>query len=221
MFINRVFVYGSLKQNNPLEHVLVDGGAKFACTTRVKGYLLHRGAFPALILEPSGHAVEGEIWDDVTKELLGDLDVLEGIPTHYQRVAIECNNHMTAWVYVMSPEEFDRPDALIIPGSCWWGPPTASMLVSQWLKNVEGIQYPHQYKKPSKPKMKYNEFFKESVVQQYGEVGTALSIWEQPPPPPPSPYGDDGCIPGVKLVWAGGTEPVPPTVVKEQAEKGF
>lgn len=216
--IRNVFVYGTLKRGASRSNVLHDGGAVFISNTNVYGYMMHRGAFPAVILEEQGSKIEGEMWSSVSPELLEELDNIEGVPNFYHRLPIELGNGCLAWIYVM-PWTTLTETSPIIPSGDWYGQATFSLSFAQWMRNVAGRNPP--YKKPSGlPQLSLHEVAKCMVVRQRPRKET---FWSSTPLPPKviTPWEDGGCIPGVKLEWAGTDEAVPDAEVKSQAMKGI
>ena len=73
-----VFVYGTLRQEGtrPLMHLFPHATPVGAATGL--GYLFDLGAYPRLILDPSGSVVVGEIYT-VDQEIMLALDAIEGV----------------------------------------------------------------------------------------------------------------------------------------------
>lgn len=88
----RVFVYGTLKSNEPNHHWLTNhknGHSKFlseGCT--IKKYPLVIGTrynIPFLLDRPDlGYYVKGEIYE-IDEKMLSSLDILEDYPQYYDR----------------------------------------------------------------------------------------------------------------------------------------
>lgn len=217
--IKNVFVYGTLKRDGGRGETLKDGGAIWTCNTCIYGYMLHRGAFPAVVLEEQGSRICGEMWCNVDADLLNELDHIEGVPNFYHRIPIELGNGCIAWTYVMPWTEL-TDKSQIIPSGDWYGKDTFSLTFEQWMKNVQGRTPP--YKKPSsKPALVHHTVANCEVVRQYPRKEAG---WTSDPIPskPITPWEDGGCIPGVKLEWAGTDgEVVPDYEVKSQAMKGI
>lgn len=89
---HKVFVYGTLKQNEPNHHWLTDpknGFGKFISTGATKNkyplIIATRYNIPFLLYSPgSGHHVKGEIYE-VDDTMLRKLDILEDHPNYYIR----------------------------------------------------------------------------------------------------------------------------------------
>lgn len=97
-----VFVYGTLKSGYH-NHKIINTRKGFKAT--VKGINLHKGyAFPYATIG-EGTAIGEAYW--VSNKELEQLDWLEGIPYHYQRIETKINdldgNEFTGWIYI-SPE---------------------------------------------------------------------------------------------------------------------
>lgn len=218
--IKNVFVYGTLKRGQHRADILQDNAAHWTANTHLYGYLLHKGPFPALILEEGGHKIHGELWGGCSPKLINILDGIEGVPSHYHRVPVELANGAVAWVYVQ-PFDSVEDDSMLIPSGEWHGTATWSMQFSQWWKNAEGTT--PSYKMPSKPQLTYHQIQQCMVVKQSPRKENFWTGGYTPPPPKKvTPWDNDGCIPGVKLEWAGGTpEEVSDAEVRSQAIKGI
>jgi len=128
---NSVFVYGTLMSGEPLNSLLVDGGAvKTPNVGHAGGFLMFDlGVFPGIV--PSDRhpedlaktnwgqgGVRGEVWE-VSDELLKALDDVEGVPRLYRRERITVNHAYaknqtnTVWAYVYN----GIPNKLISCGS--------------------------------------------------------------------------------------------------------
>ena len=82
-----LFVYGSLMQGQPADGYLA-GRRVRAATVRGRLYRVPAG-YPALVLDPDGAAIEGELIMDPDPGLLMVLDLYEGVRDGlYQRVPI-------------------------------------------------------------------------------------------------------------------------------------
>ena len=93
MFEHLVFVYGTLKRSEPNHHLIQPGSA--AGQSILVGTGQTKNKFPLVIATKyniphlldavgTGSFVTGEIYS-VDQSMLENLDVLEGIPKHYQR----------------------------------------------------------------------------------------------------------------------------------------
>ncbi|KAJ0170336.1 hypothetical protein K1T71_014264 [Dendrolimus kikuchii] len=119
---NKVFVYGTLKRNEPNHHWLTNiknGSGKFLSegTTKNKYPLViaTRYNIPFLLYQPgTGHYVKGEIYE-VDNTMLSNLDILEDHPNYYIREIDEilvCTDKVEThqcWVYFL--KSF-KPDLL-------------------------------------------------------------------------------------------------------------
>lgn len=112
---NKLFVYGTLRPNQPNEHWLKNIGGGFTPAT-VRGVLLPNGwgaasGFPALIPCQEGQQVDGLVFEseDLPKHWQA-LDEFEG--KGYERVLVEVSiNHgetQTVWVYALAVSEQDK-----------------------------------------------------------------------------------------------------------------
>lgn len=97
--MTRIFVYGSLKRGCGLHRILE--GQRFlgdACTT--PGFRLYDvGWFPAMVADPDGIAVKGELYE-VDSATLASLDRVESEGRMYQRVEIELQGMGRAETYL-------------------------------------------------------------------------------------------------------------------------
>ncbi|KAJ2938347.1 hypothetical protein O0L34_g13269 [Tuta absoluta] len=112
---HKVFVYGTLKRNEPNHHWLTDSGkghSKFLAegSTKTKYPLIIATKYniPFLLHNPGdGYHVKGEIYE-VDDKMLGNLDILEDHPKYYVREIDDIlvkNGDTTetvqAWVYFL------------------------------------------------------------------------------------------------------------------------
>ncbi|CAB3223116.1 unnamed protein product [Arctia plantaginis] len=89
---HKVFVYGTLKQNEPNHHWLTNkenGESSFhaygATVTKYPLIIATRYNIPFLLKDPgNGHFVKGEVYN-VDEDMLGRLDLLEDHPNYYER----------------------------------------------------------------------------------------------------------------------------------------
>ena len=94
--MHKVAVYGTLRHGEGNHHTLE--GSKFLGFWRVEGGLYTHGGFPGLSepiqLEGGGtETVLVEVYE-VNDATISRLDRLEGVPYHYERVAIELAKEM-------------------------------------------------------------------------------------------------------------------------------
>ena len=124
MFEHLVFVYGTLKRGEPNYHLIKPGSSSGKSELVGTGYTENK--FPLVIATKyniphlldavgKGEFVTGELYS-VDQSMLDQLDILEGIPKHYQRrkeniVLQECllketthdlkpNSVLNCWVYL-------------------------------------------------------------------------------------------------------------------------
>ncbi|KAK4295661.1 hypothetical protein Pmani_031803 [Petrolisthes manimaculis] len=107
-----VFVYGTLKEDEPNHHWLTDkenGEARFVGigTTRERYPLViaSRYNIPYLLAAPGkGEHVEGEVYK-IDDKMLSKLDILEDHPKYYERkikkVRLESEEEVECWVYLL------------------------------------------------------------------------------------------------------------------------
>lgn len=83
-----VFVYGTLLSGEYNHDVLGDSELTFSGYVKIPYRMINLGAFPALIKDTKEHKIYGEIYS-VTKDVLKDLDMLEGVPILYKRAYVK------------------------------------------------------------------------------------------------------------------------------------
>jgi gamma-glutamylcyclotransferase (GGCT)/AIG2-like uncharacterized protein YtfP len=116
MSLNKVFVYGTLKQDHKIRGINKFDGVKFIghATTMDPWFdMADLGAFPAAV--PGGDSyISGEVWE-VTPEVMDQLDLIEGFPTFYLRQITETTLG-PAWMYYL-PERMAHDEDWIDPDS--------------------------------------------------------------------------------------------------------
>ncbi len=112
-----VFVYGTLKRGDCRHHHLA--GSRFLghATTETGYRLFHMGEYPAMVEDPAGGQVEGELYE-VSEATLRVLDEVEGVADVLyarQRIRLASPKHLTlteGYLYrgavAGRPEIFDR-----------------------------------------------------------------------------------------------------------------
>jgi gamma-glutamylcyclotransferase (GGCT)/AIG2-like uncharacterized protein YtfP len=106
-FVNKVFVYGTLKKGHG-NHRLLEGSKLLGnVITKPMFTMVSLGGFPGVLLEGSTPIV-GEVYevDEVTMQ---HLDYLEGYPNFYDRTQIH-TEHGSAWMYFLGPTYKDSHD---------------------------------------------------------------------------------------------------------------
>lgn len=85
-----VFVYGTLKRGYGNNRCLGNEAKYIGTAVTTVKYPMLDGGFPYLLDKPNeGHIIKGEMWQIPVKQLLSEVDRLEGYPTHYVRRVIE------------------------------------------------------------------------------------------------------------------------------------
>ena len=85
-----VFVYGTLKRGYGNNHCLGEEATYIGTAVTTVKYPMLDGIYPYLLDKPNeGHIIKGEMWQIPVKQLLSEVDRLEGYPTHYVRRVIE------------------------------------------------------------------------------------------------------------------------------------
>ena len=109
---HKVFVYGTLKQGNPIRGLDRVSGSTFissAITTDANFMMLDLGTFPGVIFAPNrinAAKIGGELFS-VTTDLLLKLDEIEGYPDFYDRIEVETTAGL-AWMYVLADTEYAK-----------------------------------------------------------------------------------------------------------------
>jgi gamma-glutamylcyclotransferase (GGCT)/AIG2-like uncharacterized protein YtfP len=112
-----LFVYGSLLRGQPADGYLAGRNIRRA-TVRGALYRVPAG-YPALVLDPRGKAIAGELVLDADPGLLMVLDLYEGVPSGlYARVRVQAqmldrtagqqalfSESIEAWAYVVTPHQ--------------------------------------------------------------------------------------------------------------------
>jgi len=90
-----LYVYGTLRQGGMLSHYMAD--AEYLSVEKVSGYkMVDVGAYPAA-LPCNGSIIVCEKYK-VNENLIETLDIVEGVPSLYERVEID-----GVYMYVMHP----------------------------------------------------------------------------------------------------------------------
>lgn len=94
-----VFVYGTLKRNDPSGMHKLLGDCVFAGEGEVSGVLLPETEYPALVASQAG-LVRGELYE-IDEQLLKTLDDYEGAEYERKRVRVSLlpQGFREAWVY--------------------------------------------------------------------------------------------------------------------------
>ena len=108
-----VFCYGTLKQGFGNHHRLAD--SPFVGHAITSGVMYDLGAFPAVSLHGTNQ-IHGELYE-VTRDVLMDLDRLEGYPYLYERDKVE-TNHGPAWIYHMKRDS-ELSNHRIVASGVW------------------------------------------------------------------------------------------------------
>lgn len=206
--INKVFVYGTLKETHGLHGAL--DGAKSIGVGFVRGYLFHLGQFPALVLADRGPPAYGEVYESNT-ELIDKLDKIEGHPNFYYRVAIRVGGYGPCWAYAMPMgKAIDRTN-LILKDGTWLGP------VDSKTQGYYSYVNDHpDFGTPNKPHTVFDPVVKEYVINQTvpmhpsssravvvaapGPYKGPQAIVVTPLPPEPEEAGE--ALKGMQVGWA-------------------
>jgi gamma-glutamylcyclotransferase (GGCT)/AIG2-like uncharacterized protein YtfP len=117
----RVFVYGSLRRGEQNAALVAD---LLATPARARGWLwaLPEG-WPALVLDPDGLPIEGELLDGVAPARLAQLDRFEGLDHGLYRretAVVEVGGrYVLAQCYALSEHEVDLRGSQPLPFTDW------------------------------------------------------------------------------------------------------
>lgn len=95
---DKVLVYGTLLSGMRNHHLLLE--AEFVADYEIEGFLmLDLGMFPGCI-RAEGYSIQAELYN-INKEILDNLDILEGYPNLYDRIIIETEDG-PAHMYILN-----------------------------------------------------------------------------------------------------------------------
>lgn len=117
MILDKVFVYGSLMTGFGNNRMLRDSMCLGEGKTKPEFSMVSLGEFPAVLDNKGFTSIKGEVYR-VSKEVLEDLDRLEGVPSFYKRIKISLKGGMEVWMYVLNPENYTK-DLPIITSGDW------------------------------------------------------------------------------------------------------
>ena len=111
--LKKVFVYGTLKQGERNNYLLLDSKLIGKATSLFEMAMTNgTGHYPYCYGEhPNGYEIEGEIYQ-VTDKIMETLDKLEGYPTHYTRketLFVADTGVETAWIYLINKKYNNEP----------------------------------------------------------------------------------------------------------------
>lgn len=111
----KVFVYGSLRTNGPLNRLLENDKLLGESKTKKEFSLYSLGPFPALV-NAGDTAVVGEVYE-VSQQTLDRLDMAEGHPHFYLRTLITLEDEAEVSAYLIPNIEMYSCD--LIPSGDW------------------------------------------------------------------------------------------------------
>lgn len=125
--MNKIFVYGTLKQHQP-NFPIIKSGVFCGIGRLDEAYglrMVSMGSFPALI--PSGknssQEIIGEMWS-IDDEAFKNVDYLEGYPTFYDREQLtildSADREHICWVYFI-PDELSSRELMSVDKGTWYG----------------------------------------------------------------------------------------------------
>jgi gamma-glutamylcyclotransferase (GGCT)/AIG2-like uncharacterized protein YtfP len=102
-----VFVYGTLREHEPLHSILRRGGAEFVGYDFVEQHyeMIDMGPFPAVHASQYDiNRIYGEVYA-VSDECLAALDLVEGHPNFFERKKIRTDHgDRRVWIYIINTE---------------------------------------------------------------------------------------------------------------------
>jgi gamma-glutamylcyclotransferase (GGCT)/AIG2-like uncharacterized protein YtfP len=114
----KVFVYGSLRKGLRLNHILTDKNSTFLSEGMTKDnfYVHDLGQFPGLEKNKAGVQVFGEVWL-VNEDCLLYLDIVEGVPTLYERkvckIITNDTGTVSCFMYELSHKELQSSSNIV------------------------------------------------------------------------------------------------------------
>ena len=127
VYINKVFVYGTLMKGFHNYKRYLEGKINSITPGRTYGVLYHlREGYPALL--PGNEIVEGEIMEPVDDMLLKSLDRLEGYSERssnnlyireVRNILTEKGQQMTCWIYIYADEKYAKENGILVPNGNW------------------------------------------------------------------------------------------------------
>ena len=100
----QLFVYGTLKRGFPLNRNMRKDLVEFIKTTRIgPGFtMLNLGWYPGVIRSEDGY-ITGELYRILNREILDNLDVVEGVPDLFNREKIIVDG-IDTWIYIFNKQ---------------------------------------------------------------------------------------------------------------------
>ena len=83
----KLFIYGTLKTGYCRHHVLEKQTYLGEARTDAKYRLFDTGSYPALVEDPNGLEIEGQLWE-VDASCLDEIDAVEGVPDLFKRLPV-------------------------------------------------------------------------------------------------------------------------------------
>ena len=110
----KLFVYGTLKSNGPLNYVLKDQKLLGSAYTLADFRLFDLGGCPAMVRDigERGYPVYGEVWE-IDESLLRRLDIMEGVPTGLyvrETIPVQMMGEVEAITYLFNRSVEGRPE---------------------------------------------------------------------------------------------------------------
>jgi len=115
--MDKVFVYGSLKEGFYNHDVLGDSELLGLFTTEPNYTMFDLGSYPG-VMKGGSTAILGEVYK-ITPETLERLDYLEGYPGYYDRCVVD-TKFGEAYLYHISAVDVEAAhDVMIVPAGEW------------------------------------------------------------------------------------------------------
>lgn len=106
LLVNKLFVYGTLKKNFPNFSYLKDAKYLYDAYTIDKFNMIDFGHYPGLVKNSKGYPVKGEVYE-IDKNILEEIDILEGYPSFYNRELSPTTNNLV-YLYFLEDNDFEN-----------------------------------------------------------------------------------------------------------------
>lgn len=205
--INRLFVYGTLKEGFHNHHLIDD--LKQIAVVMIRGYMFTTGGFPILVLHDTGPYVQGEVYTCDDKSLM-TCDNLERHPIWYYRQAVRHRHLGPIWVYTQSWDQVKAHGDLVdgyVTSSHWHRDGNPRTNFYKW---IDGTQFTI----PDKPHAVFDPEYGVPVINQsdgpplmYPSVASFKNVPIVGTPPvreklPLVPEEAKSALKGLEIKWA-------------------
>ena len=115
MWVDKVFVYGTLRRGGRNHQLLAAARFLGTCRTEQRFTLIDFGPYPGVVAR-GGTSVAGEVYA-VDRATIKLLDELEAFPIEYDRRRL-ATLYGKAWIYVYRRRDCYR--GIVVPGGDWF-----------------------------------------------------------------------------------------------------